>query len=92
MKSLRPIMIAAIALTPVPAFAQGGSMPDDGGPGSISAGSASTPELVPWTTQPRRIDVPPPAPPGVDPRTGQPLSTIDSATGLPRQPDPPATR
>ena len=33
MKSLRPIMIAAIALTPVPAFAQGGSMPDDGGPG-----------------------------------------------------------
>ena len=92
MNRLHVVMIATITLAPIQVFAQGGSSPEDGGPGSISAGGASTPELVPWTTQPRKYDLPTSVPAGVDPRSGQTFSTFDPPTTLPvpNEPEPPA--
>ncbi len=92
------LVISAMALATAPAFAQGvgGPAPIENGPGSISAGSASTPERLPWTAgkpvprndlpfgSPSPMPLgPPSAPAGVDPRTGQPVSTIDPRTGTP---------
>jgi hypothetical protein len=86
------LVISGTALTAGVTFAQvgGGPGPDDFSPGGISAGIASEPERVPWTTQPapqmqftNPVTLIPEraAPEGVDSRTGQPLSTTEPATG-----------
>src|SRR5262249_55090213 len=71
------------------------------GPGGISAGGTANPSSRPGSTDTQlpRNDFPSASPstipstpsattPGIDPRTGQPLSTIDPRTGMPTTIDP----